>query len=433
MNPIHDIDPPARAGASAMNRRRFLGLAGGVAAAGVGYQFGVRGGVTSLPTATLASSTTASQLLGRSAPIGDRILVSLQLEGGVDFLNTLVPLGSGRYRDLRGPGALEESALHRVDDAFGLNSMPNLARRFQTGTVAMVHGVGWENSSLSHFEATDVWERGDVDAATRTGFLGRTLAQLGGADDPLTGISIDGLSPAMHADGFHPASLPADGALPWAYEEEWVRSLVEATRSMTQPQRGDTDLMATYRASHQTVFDLSDTITTSDDEIDDEDGGGWLDAQLRMVADLVNGGVGTRVFHVRQDGYDTHGDQTAELSRLLTELDTSIERFFTRLGANAPRVTLMTWTEFGRRPEWNGEGPGNGTEHGTAGVQFVIGDDVRGGHHGEPPSLTRFDLDGNFVPTTDFLGYLGGVVGGVFDIDPRVVAPRVRRTLEVLR
>lgn len=406
-----------------MDRRRFIGLSGGVAAAGLGYQFGMRRPATA--EVSLASSVVPAR--AQVAAVGERILVSVQLAGGLDFLNTAVPLGSGRYRDLRTDGAISESDVVALDDSYGLYSMPNLAARWQTGSVALVHGVGWPNSTLSHFEAEHVWERGTVDNANRTGFLGRALDELGGSQDPMIGISIDRLSPSMSAPGWWPASLPADGAMPWTNREEWNRGLVEAAQMISQPQRGEAELLAKYRASHQTVFDLSDTVGAAFGA-EEESESSWLGSQLATVADLITAGVATRAFHVSQDGYDTHADQTASLPVLLTELDDAIEMFFRRLGSDASKVTLMTWTEFGRRPEWNG----SGTDHGTAGLQFVIGDAVRGGHHGEPPSLTRFDRDDNFVPTTDFQGYLGGVVGGVFDIDPRIPAPGVRRTLEVI-
>jgi len=427
---------------------------GALSLAGVGasYGLGPRGPSQPASNVTLASQSVPTQAK-RQVPPNERILVSLQLAGGLDFLNTVVPLGNNRYRDLRGANAIDEAKVDRLDADFGLFAMPHLASRWGAGDLAIVHGVGWENSTLSHFEASDIWERGSFDSATRTGWLGRTLDHLGGsAADSQIGMSVDGLSPSMYADGWWPASIPADGRVPWTDDNDWERSLRNGVQQLATPQRNDSRLAGLVRNGQQGVFDLADTVggaLTRDEDYDFYDGGpaveistgdslyfdgeneigpGYVGSQLRTVADLVNVGLGTRVFHVAQDGYDTHANQVQDLPRLLLELDHGIGQFFERLGENADRVVLMTWSEFGRRPKWNG----GGTDHGTAGLQFVVGGGVRGGHHGETPDLNRLDNDDNFVPTTDFFGYLGGVVGGVFDIDPKIVVPESNRTLEVV-
>jgi uncharacterized protein (DUF1501 family) len=438
---------------SILSRRRFLGLTGGLAAATAGgvHRFGLLGSSSS-GHAGGPLDLGEVRLARRQVSPSERILVSVRLDGGLDFLNTVVPLNSGRYRDLRADGAIDEANVDALDSQFGLFAMPYLASRWSAGDLAIVHGVGWENSTLSHFEATDIWEKGSYDATIRTGWLGRTLGALGGsAADPLVGISVDTLSPSMYADGWWPGSIPADGSMPWLENPEWESSLRAGIQQLAYTNRNDDRLTAMVRQGHQMVFDLADTVgpTLANRDIDvwegappveissgsaryfdgeNEVGSGYVGSQLRTVADLIRSGVGTRAFHVEQGGYDTHGDQASEHPTLVLQLDHAIREFYELLGPDADRVTLMTWSEFGRRPEWNG----SGTDHGTAGVQFVVGAGVRGGHHGEAPSLDRFDRDDNFVPTTDWMAYLGGVVGGVFDIDPRIVIPDTRRALEVI-
>ncbi|MEM9521517.1 MAG: DUF1501 domain-containing protein [Actinomycetota bacterium] len=425
-------------------RRRFLTLAG-LGAAGTA-------GVIAAPPLVrrlLAEESTTGNFgpaPGGYAAVGGAadpglILVSIQLGGGVDFLNTVVPLDDSRYGRVRGDGTLgagdDGPTLHQIDSSYALNSMPYLAERFGAGELAIVHGVGWEGSSLSHFDATDMWEKGSPDFGTTSGWLGRTMADLAGADpDPLLAISIGGVSPSMYADGWSPVGLRTESRIPWSAEfTDQYRSLDRALSDVELA--GGTDLWSRARDSQLELRGigarLGPAVGTRDDVEDEEafDEGedvGNLGFQLDLVADLINGGLPTRAFHVPHDGFDTHNNQRYMLSQLLGTMDASLRRFRERLGSNADRVVIATWTEFGRRPEWNGEG----TEHGTAGVQFVLGPTVRGGHVGEQPPLDRFDADGNFLITTDFRDYLSGVTRGAFGVDPSRVVDGGRGPLDLL-
>ncbi|MEO0492147.1 MAG: DUF1501 domain-containing protein [Actinomycetota bacterium] len=432
------------------SRRRFLTVAGvGVA--------GAAGALAAPPlvrrlladeqtTGNFGPAPGGAVAVGGAADPG-LILVSIQLGGGVDFLNTVVPLDERRYGTVRGDGTLGaggegEPTLHSIDSSFALNSMPYLADRFGAGELAIVHGVGWENSSLSHFDATDMWEKGSVEFGTASGWLGRTMADLAGADpDPLLAISIGGVSPSMYADDWSPVGLTAHGRMPWSaqFTDEY-RALDQALGGVATA--GGTDLWSRARDSQLELRGIGARLGPivegrsdhDEDEYDEEseDGEevdtGELGANLDLVADLINGGMPTRAYHVPHDGFDTHNNQRYLLPELLTTLDGSLRRFRERLGSNADRVVVATWTEFGRRPEWNGEG----TEHGTAGVQFVLGSQVRGGHIGEPPPLDRFDADGNFMITTDFRDYLAGVARGAFGVDPARVVDGGRGPLDLL-
>jgi len=165
-----------------------------------------------------------------------------------------------------------------------------------------------------------------------------------------------------------------------------------------------------------------------DDEVAEE-GPGPVGHRLSVVADLITGGLPSRAYHVLHPGFDTHARQATDLPILLGQLDQALRRFHAALGPAAERVVVATWTEFGRRPEWNGDG----TDHGTAGTELVIGPAVRGGHHGEPVSLDRLDRDGNFLVSTDFRDYLGGLVQGTLGVDGAAVLPGGTRPLELVR
>ena len=195
----------------------------------------------------------------------------------------------------------------------------------------------------------------------------------------------------MASPGWSAVALPEDGRLPWTKEfmEEYP-TLVRATGRSVASSTGD--LTEQVRASQRLVRDVADTVGGATDlaalaqtvellEADegaDDDAveGGQLSHRLRIVADLITAGLPTRAYHVGFGDFDTHGNQQASLPALLGELDTALAQFDAALGDRRRDVVVATWTEFGRRPDWNG----SGTDHGTAGTQFVLGPSVRGGH-----------------------------------------------------
>ncbi|MEM7096445.1 MAG: DUF1501 domain-containing protein [Actinomycetota bacterium] len=421
--------PPAAT--SLLSRRGFLGMAGrgllvGAAAAGsldaVDRLVGTSAGATMPYAATGGAVDTGL------------ILVTVQLQGGLDFLDTVIPADSDRYRRLRRRSGVDLAAAHTIDRDFVLHpELGYLAGRWHEGEVGIVHGVGYPDSSLSHFVDTAIWERGSDDPTVRTGWIGRSLDAFAGADaDPMLGVSIGTLSPSMYAPGWNPVALAEDGRLPWTAEfidehPDLVRAY-SRLMSSTANSMGDQSLVDRVRSSQLLVRDVADTIGGATDldalrrtvemleesEEEDETGGDALSRRLGIVADLIKGGLPTRAYHVAHGGdFDTHASQVASLPALLRSLDRAVQTFDERLGDQRSRVVLATWTEFGRRPDWNG----SGTDHGTAGAQFVIGPRAVSGHHGTPPSLERFDHDDNFIVTGDYRSYLAGLAQGVLGVD----------------
>ncbi len=416
--------------ASSPTRRRFLaGL--GVSAATAGLL-----GPAALSRADEALAGKPADYQSRSASDPGLILVSVQLAGGMDFLDTVVPTVDPRYGALR-PDADPDVALHRLDADYSLSSMPYLASAWERGELAIVHGVGHPDSSLSHFDATDMWEKGSTEFHTRTGWLGRGLDGLVVDHDPLLGVSVGPLSPSMRAADWRPYALADRWELPWTRDFTDEHPSLAAGLNRLIGDAGGSDLASQVRASQGLVRDVGGRLEPlldayddlgEGDEGDDEDAS-VMAGDFRLVADMINAGIPTRAFHVALDGFDTHADQHGMLPALLSSLDSGIRSFHAALGPNADRVVVATWTEFGRRPEWNGQG----TEHGTAGVQFVVGPRVAGGHHGEPSPLDRFDHDGNFLVTTDFRDYLGGVVQSTLGVEADRALPGATRPLELVR
>lgn len=434
---------PSAAGRPLIARRRFLRLGGAGLMSGAAALAGMSA-LERLGTSRAgASLNPAAYSIGTDADPTDRILVVIQLSGGLDFLNAVVPR-SGRYHDLRGRGAVNEGDLLALDDGFGFNpNLPHLSESWANGDLAIVHGVGLPENSLSHFVDTDVWTRGRVEAVDGTGWIGRALDGLAVDADPLIGVSIGGLTPAMYAPGWNAVALPEDGSLPWSasFIEENPGIVAAYQQLLTDVGRTNgmgLSLGEQVRASQQLVRTVADTVggATDLDRIaaaaelfeDSEGDSSVLGAQLSLISDLINGGLPTRAYHVELGGFDTHANQATDFPLLMTELDTSIANFRNSLGANADKVVIATWTEFGRRPEWNG----SGTDHGTAGTQLVVGADVNGGHFGEPVSLKRFDRHDNFLVTTPFNDYLGGLSQSVLGVDADRVVPGTPNPMELI-
>ncbi|MGI9646059.1 MAG: DUF1501 domain-containing protein, partial [Ilumatobacteraceae bacterium] len=267
----------------ATSRRRFLTLA----AAGAAGAFAVPSLADRLLAAEGTSGNFGPSPGGRTAVSGATdpglILVSIQLGGGVDFLNTVVPLSDSGYGRVRGAGTLDgagggEPTLYPIDDAFALNSMPHLAERWAANDLAIVHGAGWEGSSLSHFDATDMWEKGSPDFGVETGWIGRALGDLAGPDaDPLIGLSMGGVSPSMYADGWSAVGLRPGARLPWSAEfREQYAALDRALAK--QRVSGGTDLVSRARDSQLELRGLGARLgpivgSPEDREPEDEDDG----------------------------------------------------------------------------------------------------------------------------------------------------------------
>ncbi len=412
-----------------LSRRQFLLLTGGVAAGGaVGaaawLEWGGddRPGAAPSPAPTTAVPTTAvtpTTTVPATATAPDRILVVVQLGGGNDGLNTLVPV-DGRYHDARPTLALGEGLLAIPGtQAYGLHpALAPLQPLLAAGHVAAVQALGYQHPDRSHFATLDAWWSGTPGRASTTGWLGRYFdATTGAAGGPLRAVSLGGGSPALAAEhvrstvvyspdsfALHPPA-GADGA---ALRRAWAAT---ATGAPDAEQAVD-------------VFQhLSAPPASAADPGDEGEVAGDITASLDVAARLIAGGHGAQVIYVNTSGFDTHANQARTHERLLGDLATGIARFEQTLTAAHvdDRVLLMTVSEFGRRVAENGSG---GTDHGKAGVQFLVGPMVRGGVYGEP-DLGALD-DGDVAAQIDTrslytaaLEWLGGpadeVLGGSFD------------------
>jgi uncharacterized protein (DUF1501 family) len=333
----------------------------------------------------------------------ERILVVIELAGGNDGLNTVVPYADPAYYRARPTLAIEEQEVIKIVDGFGLHpSMVGFERLYKDGLLAVVHGCGYDRPSLSHFSSMGYWHTGVPNGGETLGWIGRladrrydssrrnVIVNLGASQS--LAVRADRHSPLVFSD---PARFSRDGS------EDETRVLAELSRS-----RPATNAMLEFLTSTaENATESSEIVrqaTASYRTPVDYGQGGALAASLQRVAALIAADLPTRLYYVTYPGnqFDTHVQQADLHSRLLMYTADAVRGFIEdveRIG-RADRVAVMMFTEFGRRVEENGS---LGTDHGTATPMFVAGKGLRGGFYGRPPSLTDLD-DGNLKKTTDF-------------------------------
>ncbi len=397
---------------SGPTRRDFLQKLGiGTAAAvGGGYALSVWG----WDGQPAAAASRAGEI---SAAGNGRTLVVVELGGGNDALNTVVPIADGHYRDLRPTLGVTDAI--DLDGEIGLHpKLAKLAKRFDDGQVAIVQGLGYDDPDLSHFGSFAIWwsAKGGTGGG---GWLGAYLDGTVGFDDPLAAIGIGpGPSPALIGrKSFATTIASNDGLQPRV--PAWIDDADDliATWSDFTPAKVDTASLVgqvqravglTVQARTRLDRALVDPSTTGASDPSVRDAGSvqrarYQDASvadsLLLAAQLVQSPAKPRIIYVNGVGdFDTHEGQATRHPLLLEQLDEGIDGFFAALGKDAGNVALMTVSEFGRRPAENG----SGTDHGTASVHFVVGPRVKGGRYGEPSSLTDLDPNGNLRHTADF-------------------------------
>jgi len=376
-----------------MKRHRFLigGLAGLTVTARAGNVFGAALAQPSLPNL--------------AGPTDDRVLVIVNLQGGNDGLNTLVPHGSQQYYRYRPTLGIPPSDVLHIDSAVGLNpQMTSLKAMYDAGNVAIVQGAGYPGPDHSHFRSTEIWQTAAPDKYESTGWIGRYLDEAGLPKDNLfKAVALSPVLPelmiARHTD------VPAIAAL-HGYGLASDRSAMEraAFTSMVHDERVPFD--SPYLA---TVATIEDHAQRGSEELPKLIAGYTTNASypatplgrsLALAAQIVGSRLGTRVIYVQHGSFDTHAAQKPTQDRLLKELSDALKAFYDDLAAhgNDKRTLTMTFSEFGRRVAENAS---RGTDHGEAAPMFLIGGGVKGGLYGKAPSLDNLD-NGDVTYTVDF-------------------------------
>ncbi|MHC4948857.1 MAG: DUF1501 domain-containing protein [Planctomycetota bacterium] len=377
----------------------------------------------------------------------DRVLVVVQLGGGNDGLNTVVPYFSGDYYDARrtlavpapGRGTGQQPAALELDRDAGIGLHPGLAgfkELFDDGVAAIVQGVGYPNPNRSHFSSMDIWHTADT-SGTGNGWIGRYFdCTCNGTPTPEGAVAIGRAAPlAMVGDVQKPVSFENEDLFRWLGEDlHDALKAPYADINRTESLEGvpaDSQLGFLTRTALDAQVSSERIRTAVQKPALVQYPGGQLARQLRIVSAMIRDGMRTRVYYVTLGGFDTHANQAGAHTRLLEQLGRSLNAFYKDLNAqgNSGRVLTMVFSEFGRRVAQNASG---GTDHGTAAPMYFVGDMVRPGLLGTHPSLTDLD-QGDLKFQVDFRSLYAAVLEDWMGAPATQVLGKPYRKAELIR
>jgi len=333
----------------------------------------------------------------------------VQMAGGNDGLNTVIPFTDPLYRQVRPTLGIPDSQVLHLDTRLGFHpNLQPLKTLWDAGHLAIVEGVGYPNQSLSHFQAMDIWQTLDLDGAGSEGWLGKLVAGWVDSDGhPFKALDI-GVQTAQALSSISApvptlASVNTYRLYPDPADVDGGNARLQALMNLynsypkTSPYAALLDTTALNaqdgsRQLHEASVSYQPAVTYP---------AGPFAAGLKVLAEAIVQGLGLRVGYVTLGGFDTHANQQTTHDALMKMLADGLFAFYTDLAhhGKADKVVMMTWSEFGRRVEENGS---LGTDHGTAAPMFILGNPVNKGIFGEPPSLSSLDNNGNLKYTTDF-------------------------------
>jgi uncharacterized protein (DUF1501 family) len=363
------------------------------------------------------------------------ILVILQLAGGNDGLNTVVPYSSDYYYKARPRIGVDAKTVLKINDEIGLHpSLAGFKDLYDAGNLSIVQGTGYPNPNRSHFRSTEIWQTAsDSETFESYGWIGRYFDNACRGADPTVGVNIGRQMPEAFSAA-NPTGISLDNPQSYRYNAggstaNGVMSPEEKSfRELNHPEEADNSGASIGAVSgptmhHGSAIDFlertaldaqvsSDRILAVTKRVQNKATypGGQLANSLKLVAKLIGGGLPTRIFYVSQGGYDTHTNQINQHQRLLQDMGDSLKAFVADLKEMGvfERVMVMTFSEFGRRV---GENANQGTDHGAAAPLFVIGSKVKAGLHGSYPSLAPGDLvNGDIAYNVDFRSVYAGVL-----------------------
>ena len=369
-----------------------------------------------------------------SATQKDPVLVVLQLTGGNDYLNTVVPYNDPLYRDNRKAVSIGDNEILHIDKDYGFAPyLAPLKKFWDDGDLAIMHGVGYLDSPRSHFRSMDIWHTCEADKVGTEGWLGRVAREIDPKKENV--VTTVSFGPTL----FRALSVPdvpvacvagpleQYGFLPNIQEPEQRMKILERFSRMYKPKPGSgvMEYLGTTGLDSLKGADIlkvapqryKSTVKYPDSSIA---------RKLRGIAQVHFAGLGSRIFYCDHASFDTHAGQQPLHGTLWTQVTEGLEAFRADLREHgaADNVIILMFSEFGRRVRDNG----SGTDHGAAGATFVIGDSVKGGHYGEYPSLKAEKLvQGDLNPSMDFRSIYSTILDKWMGMDP---VPIVNGTYE---
>ncbi len=416
-----------------IGRREFLraGLVFGAGAAGLAA------GYAAVPDVFARAMYAAKQ----EKVTNDKVLVMIQLAGGNDGLQTVIPLADQSYRDLRPQLSKAADEALPISNDFGLNkNLAGTKKLWDDGKLAIVQGVGYPKPSFSHFDSIRVWETADPERRQQDGWLGKTIAEnYDSAGHPLVGCACGttGIPGALRDLEATLTVVNTQQSFKWSGGVEMEKAM--GTLYTSTPGIYGALFDTAVTTARDTVAQLKTSAASYTPKAQYSDNAklvfsskNQLAAALQLAAQLIVTGTGVKILHLTLGGFDTHYTQRQRHDDLMGYFDQAVSAFYADLAAHgmSDRVLIATWSEFGRRPKENASA---GTDHGTSAPVFLMGDGVKGGLYGAAPSLTKLDTRGNLEYNVDFRSVYQELLEGHLQVDAKEVFNQTFDKLAILK
>ena len=366
----------------------------------------------------------------------DPVLVVLQLSGGNDYLNTVIPYTNPLYYDNRPVVGIPEDRVLPIDDQVAFHpAMEPIKTIYDRGEMAIIHGVGYPKSPRSHFRSMDIWHTCEPDTLGTEGWLGRATREIDpNKENVLTTVSFGpALFRALALPGVPVAcvdDLDNYGLLPGISEQQQRTRILEWFSKLYSPAIGTGQVMDYLGQTGLDTLEGADILKEAPKKYSStiDYPNTPIAKKLKGIAQVHMAEFGTRIFYADHGSFDSHSNQAGMHDKLWVDVSQAVECFFNDLKEHdvADNVVMLMFTEFGRRTHDNG----SGTDHGAGGAAFVLGEKVVGGQYSEYPSMKAEDLEqGDVVPNHDFRGLYSTLLEDWMGLDAK---PIVGGTFEKL-
>ncbi len=358
----------------------------------------------------------------------NRKLVVVQLSGGNDYLNCIVPYSDPRYIDNRPTIRISQEEAIPLDENYGLNpGMQAIKDLWDDGKVAIIHGVGYPNPNRSHFRSMDIWHTAEPEKVGDQGWLGQALREIDpNGENVVTAVNFgNGLPRALVSHGAPVASvanLETYGLLTDMDGEDQRAQALQAFSNMYTQAIGSGPVMDFLSKTGLDALRGADVLRTAPEKYSSnvEYASNGFAKSIKGMAQVLLADIGTRIAYIQHGSFDTHTNEVAVQKKLWGEVASGIHDLYTDLKEHdaGEDVLILVFSEFGRRVKDNG----SGCDHGSGGVAFLIGDGVKGGHHGEYPSLDAHKLvEGDLAFNLDFRSVYTEILEDWMEVEARPI------------
>ena len=354
----------------------------------------------------------------------EKSLIVIQLSGGNDYLNTVIPYSEGKYYDYRSTVNIPQNKVIPIDDHYGFNpSMGPVKSLWDEGKVAIINGIGYQNPNRSHFRSMDIWHTAEPDSIGKEGWLGRAIRDIDPqGENVLTGINFGrGLPRAMACPGVSVASvgdLDTYGLFPDVKDEELRMFTLEAFSKMYGGAAGRDPVMELLGQTGQDALQGADILRTAPAMYSSsvEYAPDSLAQNVKSISQVFHANLGARVLYTQHGPFDTHSGELISHAKLWDEVAGAVGCLMDDLKEHGTEndASILIFSEFGRRIQDNG----SGSDHGSGGVAFMIGGAVNGGTYGEYPSLAEAEqIEGDLRSNNDFRSVYTGILEDWLGLD----------------